>query len=93
MHRQCIGKLQLFELFKGIFCKTALIKFHCHHFCICIDLTDNAHVTVKNTAAFVNRNPIFSAYLPLHLIVVAGLHDFVTFPEFASAGIFLILFR
>ena len=57
MYGNGIGKLQLFQLFERIFCKTAIFKFHRGSLCKLINFFQNPCISVKYTYSFIHRNP------------------------------------
>ena len=80
-----IGQFQLLQLLEAILYHLALIEFNGEQFRKIIDLPDDSNVAVKDSCSLVHRYAVLVADLPLHLVVVLYLHDFITYPVNGSA--------
>jgi len=81
MYGDRVGKFQFFQLLKRILCPSAILEFHLCSFRKFIDRSQNSGITIKNTNPFFDWNAISAPDLPLHLIIIADLHDFVALTQ------------
>ena len=81
MHRDRVGKLQVLQLSERIFHRPGVVKTHSHRRAARVNLFDPAEITIKNTHAPIDGHVEISAFFPLHIVIVAGLHNLVPLAE------------
>ena len=85
-----VGQLQLFQLLEAVLHPLTLVELHGEKLSVVVDLPDDAHVAVEDSAPGLNGDSVAVHNLPLHLVVVPDLHDLVAHPVDGAAG---FLFR
>ena len=95
MYGDGIGKLQFLKLLERIGGKAAIFELYFCGFCKLIDFLQDSHITVKNADSFLDHDPVSSADLPFHLVVILYLHHLIPLTEqTVPDGFFLLcLFR
>ena len=81
MYRCGVGELQLVRLFERIVCEFSFLKLHGDHLGIRVDAPDHAEVSVEYTHTALRHDSVDAADFPLHLVIVADLHDLVALAE------------
>ena len=81
MYGDGIGKLQFLKLLERIGGKAAIFELYFCGLCKLIDYLQDSHITFKNTDSFLDHDPVSSADLPFHLVIIPDLHHLITLTE------------
>ena len=93
MYRDCISKFQFIQLFKGVFHIPVFLENNRQSLRKRIDFFYDTHIAVENTDSFFHSDPVFAADLPLQLIIIPDLHDFIALAKQSFSGFFFFLLR